>query len=492
MKPSRDLLYRFHKELNRPFSGPEDLLEVALALIGRSVRSDVIDAFLFKPRGQELVLKRRLVGGRPAEAEEKIHLAEGGPLWRLVHGRARPLAFSGPRPLLYVPLRWPETGEEGLLGALRLRRREGRRPYSAGERSLAAGLAAELAQNLHQTRLAQERLAQLKRLEALTDLTAVFASSLRVEDGLKLILQEIARHFQLDRVRLYLVDRERRLLRGELSVDLRGRVGGLRSEEIPLAGEHRFARLLAGAELDAHMRRYQDRVVYLPLTVQGQNTGLLVADNLLSQQAIAPEDVSVLRSFAGQIALAVDNARLFEEVQELSLYDGLTGLPVRRFFETRFQEELYRAERSGDPLSLAILDIDFFKAVNDTFGHQVGDQVLQAVGRAVSGCLRKIDFPARFGGDELMILLPQVGVEAAEAILRRVLEAVREVRVPVPFSSAGEVRVTASIGAAAYPLDGRNARDLVARADEALYRVKSRGRDAVEVYRKLDQAEAKG
>jgi len=205
-------------------------------------------------------------------------------------------------------------------------------------------------------------------------------------------------------------------------------------------------------------------------------------DNLISQETVAGEDIGLLRSFAGQIALAVDNARLFEEVQALSLYDSLTGLPVRRYFNQRFQEELYRVERSTEPLSIAMIDVDFFKSINDSYGHQIGDQALKKIGVVINKRLRKIDFPARFGGDEILILLPQSKAEDAAKIMERLLGDIRDIRIPVSFARAGEVRLTASIGIAAYPEDARSADDLIARADEALYWVKSKGRDGIATF----------
>ncbi|MEE8424829.1 MAG: sensor domain-containing diguanylate cyclase, partial [Elusimicrobiota bacterium] len=416
----QDALYRFHKELNAPFTGPEELLSRALRQMADLLRLDRISVLTYNGEARELSRQYCLHRDLWLEMGEEIFLAEESDLAQLVAGRKLYLNSRKPHPMLYVPLRWPQGKDAETLGVLRLERLSARRPISAPDRDFALSLAVELSQNLQMEQAANTRRIQLKRLETLTDLTAVFATSLRVEDGLKLILQGIAQHFQLDRVRLYLVERNKETLRGELSVDIRGRVVSLRSVEIPLeSSEHRFAKILRGEGLDEHMKRYQERVVHLPLTVQGQKMGLLIVDNLVSQQAIAGQDIGLLKSFAGQIALAVDNARLFEEVQALSLYDSLTGLPVRRFFDQRFQEELYRVERSGESLSIAMIDIDYFKGVNDTYGHQIGDQLLKQVGKEVLKKLRKIDFPSRYGGDEIMILLPQAGEEEAHVIMSR-------------------------------------------------------------------------
>src|SRR4029077_5250795 len=113
----------------------------------------------------------------------------------------------------------------------------------------------------------------------------------RVQDSLRLILQGIQQHFGFDRVRLYVVDKTGSKLRGEMGVDIRGRVQNLRSDEIPLQpGAHRFANVLLASTADASLERYRDVVFYLPLIVQAQRIGLLILDNLTSQQPIVRED----------------------------------------------------------------------------------------------------------------------------------------------------------------------------------------------------------
>ena len=505
---NREGLYRFHLAVNRPFASEEALISAALGQIAALTRSDRLSCFLRHPR--ELLLEMRLsvCRGLRQEVEEEIHLLESSPIARLLEGRRRDVAYAAPHPILYVPLASSTEPPEPARGVLRLERlkapRRTARPFSAGERAAAAALAGEMAQSLRQSAMAYRSREQLERLEALTELTAVFASSLRVEDGLRLIVQGIQQHFALDRVRLYLVERsaeesgagqpsQPKLLRGELSVDMHGQVRSLRSEVMPLTpGSHRFVDLVLGGARDPILERYLQTVLHIPLTVQGASIGLLVVDNLTSQEPIPGEDVGLLRSFAGQIALAVDNARLFDEVQALSLYDSLTGLPVRRYFLQRFQEEVYRAQRFGQPLSVALMDIDYYKHVNDTYGHQVGDQVLREVGRVIASNLRKIDFPCRYGGDEVVILLPQSREADARVIMVRLAQQIRDIRVPVPFARAKEVAVTASIGLASYPEDGRTTEELIQKADEALYWVKSHGKDGVVSHSEMQARDREG
>ena len=165
----------------------------------------------------------------------------------------------------------------------------------------------------------------------------------------------------------------------------------------------------------------------------------------------------------------------YTALERISRTDELTGLPNRRHALERVNEERSRLERGGHPFCLALADLDGFKEINDRWGHAVGDAVLQAVARTLTETTRVQDFVARWGGDELLFLMPETGPAAAAAILRRVLDAVSALRVP---SESGPVRVTLSAGLVACrdgTVDG-----WLRTADEALYRAKAGGGAAVE------------
>jgi diguanylate cyclase (GGDEF)-like protein len=210
----------------------------------------------------------------------------------------------------------------------------------------------------------------------------------------------------------------------------------------------------------------------LPLVAKGQSIALA---ELFSKSPIPwnPELLELVQSMANEAAMALENARLYEDARKLADRDPLTGFFNHRFLHERLGEEVVRTQRARHPLSVLMLDLDDFKLVNDTFGHLFGDRVLTWTAELIRSTLRGSDIPARYGGDEFAIILPETDAEEARSAAERILEAFRdhafvgEQRGPVPIGL--------SIGVATYPTDGRNATDLIAAADRALYRVKREG-----------------
>ena len=171
--------------------------------------------------------------------------------------------------------------------------------------------------------------------------------------------------------------------------------------------------------------------------------------------------------------------RAEETIRELAYHDSLTGLPNRMLFNDRLTLELAHAHRNRQKFGVMMLDLDYFKDINDTLGHGMGDQLLQAVGRRLTGLLRKNDTVARMGGDEFLLLLPEIaGMEAAVKIAQKILKVVRK-----PFVIDGhKLQITTSIGIATYPRDGKDGDTLMTYADNAMYRAKKEGRDNYNSY----------
>jgi diguanylate cyclase (GGDEF)-like protein len=182
---------------------------------------------------------------------------------------------------------------------------------------------------------------------------------------------------------------------------------------------------------------------------------------------------------AGQATLSIENVDLHETVQEQAITDELTGLFNVRQFHSRLENEIERAERFGTPLALVMLDIDRFKSVNDTYGHPQGDRVLVEVARVLRRLSRDVDLPARYGGEEMAVVLPQTDLAGAEQGAERMREAIEAMQIQ-RLDGGGLLRITASFGVASFPGHAAGKSGLIAAADGALYRAKRGGRNRVE------------
>ena len=215
-------------------------------------------------------------------------------------------------------------------------------------------------------------------------------------------------------------------------------------------------------------------VVIVPLSAEGQAIGALVAEHGMRRGSrIERRVVGMAERFASHAALALRNAWLLEQVQKLAATDALTGVANRYTFQHALEAEIERAARAGEDVSLAMLDIDRFKRLNDAHGHQAGDEVLRRVADLLSEHCRKYDTVARYGGEEFALILPTTDRAETRLIvdrLRRQVEAIER-----------EPRVTISAGVATFPTDGTTSDDLIAAADEALYESKRGGRNRVSV-----------
>lgn len=173
------------------------------------------------------------------------------------------------------------------------------------------------------------------------------------------------------------------------------------------------------------------------------------------------------------------------KVEYLATHDPLTGLPNRTLFQDRLELSLAQARRGESQLALMFLDLDNFKTINDTLGHDVGDELLVQVAGRIANVVREMDTVARLGGDEFTVILNSTSIEAAELVAQRIVEALRE---PVVVQHRS-LFVSASIGLAFYPDDGREASELTKAADTAMYRAKDNGRDRFELFKPELQAQ---
>ena len=214
-------------------------------------------------------------------------------------------------------------------------------------------------------------------------------------------------------------------------------------------------------------------LVVTPLGAEGGCLGVLVFEHGARRGSrIERRLLTIIERFASHTALALRNAMLLEKVQEAASTDALTGIANRRSFEEALEREIARSARTGEQVSLVMVDLDHFKTLNDTYGHQLGDEVLREVAQALREHCRDMDIAARYGGEEFTVILPSCGVEEALASATRLWRSVGErSHLPVPL--------TVSAGVATYPDHAGSGQDLIFAADQALYEAKANGRDRV-------------
>ena len=205
------------------------------------------------------------------------------------------------------------------------------------------------------------------------------------------------------------------------------------------------------------------------------------------------QDAEHLMIFANQAGLAIANAQLYEGVNALATTDSLTGLYNRYGLVQLGEHEIERALRFERPLAIILLDLDHFKAVNDTYGHPVGDRVLVELAKVCRDQLRKVDILTRYGGEEFIFILPETDLELAVQVAERLRNKVEDMSIPARLSCANQsgpapvemIKITASLGVVEMTPDISSLAELIERVDLAMYDAKHTGRNRVAVVEKI-------
>jgi diguanylate cyclase (GGDEF)-like protein len=205
---------------------------------------------------------------------------------------------------------------------------------------------------------------------------------------------------------------------------------------------------------------------------ESERYGTIVVD----KEDMTGDQVEYLSTFANVAALSLKNSNMVEKLKERANTDYLTGLRNHRYFQERLAEEAEKSKRYGIPLSLIMIDIDNFKKFNDTYGHQFGDLALKTVAQTIRGTVRASDLAARYGREEMAVLLPNTNIEGACAIAGRICENIRRV---VVSDGRNAAKVTVSVGVTEFKGDKDR---LIREADEALYSAKRSGKDKYVAY----------
>lgn len=222
-------------------------------------------------------------------------------------------------------------------------------------------------------------------------------------------------------------------------------------------------------------------LLYSLIEHQGEVIGSLNIFTRDPQRRFSAEEMDLVRGLTPMIALAMVNARMYERIQYQASTDGLTGLANRRQLDDLLARETERSKRYQRIFSLLMIDLDHYKCYNDTYGHEMGDALLKDVASLLRSKLRAGDIPCRYGGDEFLVILPEVDKPGALNIAQRLRREVSAHFTPTEGDPNCD-RLTLSIGVATFPEDADNPTELLRCADQALYRAKQMGRDRVEVF----------
>ena len=216
----------------------------------------------------------------------------------------------------------------------------------------------------------------------------------------------------------------------------------------------------------------------MPLRL-GKNIRGIISTQSYNANAYSEEDKETLELLAAHAVIALENAQLFREVQELAITDSLTKVFNRRRFFELADQEFERSRRYSRPLSFIMMDIDHFKRVNDSLGHAAGDQALEKLAELCQNALREVDIFARYGCEEFVIMLPETTSGEAQLTAERIRQLIA--RTPIEINSHS-LNITLSFGVVELYPTCRNTEELLDRSDQALYRSKRTGRNRVTIW----------
>jgi diguanylate cyclase (GGDEF)-like protein len=330
-----------------------------------------------------------------------------------------------------------------------------------------------------------------KRLAILTDVVKTANSILEPRKVIELVMEKIQQLIPSEAWSLLMVDEEKQELVFEVALGPKGRdVSSLRlkmGEGVAgwvaqtgkpaivndTARDPRFTR-----RIDTRTQFETRSILCAPLVSRGRTIGVLEIINKLGGR-FTRHDLELLLTLVEPCAIAIENAILFQRTEQLTITDDLTRLFNSRYLNLYLGREIKRCKRHGIPLSVIFLDLDGFKGINDQFGHLAGSGTLTEVGSILAEGVRESDILARYGGDEFVVVLPETPASGALVIAERLRRSIEE---HCFLESQGlAARISASFGIATYPDHALSPEGLIQKADQAMYRVKEREKNGIEV-----------
>lgn len=332
---------------------------------------------------------------------------------------------------------------------------------------------------------------RVRQLTTFSELGKAITSTLDLREILNIVMEKVSELLQPKNWSLLLVDEEKNELYFEIVVgegadkikDIRlkmgeGIAGWVAKERVPLlvpdvSKDPRFSK-----KADESSKFTTESIIAVPLKSRKKCLGVIeLINKMFEQGGFKEEDLLLLTTIADYTAIAIENAKFFQRIQELTVTDDLTKLYNARYLYRFLDYESERARRYNSSVAMIFIDLDKFKDVNDAYGHLNGSKLLAEVAEIISGGLRKVDIACRYGGDEFAIVMPQTSKSQASQTAEKLRLAISE---HVFLKEDGlNLRLTASFGVASLPDDAKNKDELIHMADKAMYRVKNSSKNAV-------------
>ncbi len=325
------------------------------------------------------------------------------------------------------------------------------------------------------------------QISSLFEVGLAMSSEVSLQRLFEVIVDSAERICAAGRCSLMLIDHDGETLRmraargipADIVAKAEARLGEGIAGTVAATGEALF---IADIERDGEFSRKNDTrynnssLVCVPIRVHDQVVGVLNVNNKQDGASFTENDLNLLTLLASQAAVALDNANRYQDLSEKAITDGLTGAYIRRYFDECLDRAYRTGRATGRGFSLLMSDIDHFKKVNDTYGHQTGDEALKVVSRILKEAVRDEDLVARYGGEEFAIILARGSAASAKRVAERVREAVEA---EVIRTDEHSLQVTVSLGVATFDDRYKSPDDVIKAADQALYEAKESGRNRV-------------
>jgi diguanylate cyclase (GGDEF)-like protein len=376
----------------------------------------------------------------------------------------------------------PIMDEKVLIGVLYIES-SGQGSFKADDIQLMQTLSSQVASSIQKARLYADAQENLRIMSTVQSISRIISSSLQLDDIFQNVVQLLKDTFGYTYVSIYLLQGDylnlgaqsgyiEEMIFNKIHID-QGVIG--------YTAKTKTAQFVRDVSAEPHFLRASKNVcseICVPLLKDDTVLGTLNVE-ADSKSSLTQKDLEFLKLLAGPIALAVDNARLHAEVKALAMTDAVSGLSNRHAFEETLSAEVLRAQRHGHSLSLIIFDIDLFKDYNDTWGHPAGDVRLKATAELIRTIVRKYDVPARYGGDEFAIILPDTDKAGAMQFATRLQAAAQNSTSEIPVEGKGVSGYTLSIGVASFPQDADSLASFLLAADQAELMAKRLGKNRI-------------